>query len=75
MIRRCLGLLTLLVVLSLFPLPVLAQDAGQRYESSTLGVAFDLPAGWQVVEGGIHIITGLLEHLHFLNKKGNAAIL
>jgi len=30
---------------------VLAQDAGQRYSNPGLGMAFDLPAGWQVSAG------------------------
>jgi len=45
--RLLLGLVVLLV--SALPYHVQAQDS-TRYENALLGIAFDLPAGWEVVE-------------------------
>ncbi len=70
MIRRCSYLLALIVILSLFPLPALAQDTAQRYESSTLGVAFDLPAGWQVVEGEDKLLAAAPADVPILEQGG-----
>jgi hypothetical protein len=70
MIRRCSWLLALIGVLSVFPLPVLAQDAAQRYESSALGVAFDLPAGWQVVEGDNMLLAAAPADIPVLQQGG-----
>ncbi len=50
MIRRLSCLFALIVLLGALPIPAAAQEGGQRYESTALGVAFDLPAGWQVSE-------------------------
>src|SRR5690606_37693436 len=50
MINRCRPLLALMCLVALLaPLapPARAQD-GSRYENAQLGVAFDLPGGWQV---------------------------
>ena len=47
--RRCplLALICLTALLATLALPARAQDA-TRYENAQLGVAFDLPGGWQV---------------------------
>ena len=50
MINHCRPLLALMCMVALLAplaLPVHAQD-GSRYENAQLGVAFDLPGGWQV---------------------------
>lgn len=39
---------SLILALSALPIPALAQDGSQRYDNPSLGVAFDMPAGWQV---------------------------
>jgi hypothetical protein len=39
------------LALALSAVPAWAQDGAQRYEDLALGIAFDLPAGWQVVIG------------------------
>ncbi len=41
-------LCALAAVCAALPVAVGAQDGSQRYEDPTLGVAFDLPAGWSV---------------------------
>ena len=73
MIRRSLRALALILVLSLslFPLPVFAQEAGTRYESAALGVAFDLPAGWQVVEGESKLVAAAPADLPVLDQGGD----
>ena len=73
MIRRSLRALALILVLSLslFPLSVFAQEAGTRYESAALGVAFDLPAGWQVVEGESKLVAAAPADLPVLDQGGN----
>jgi hypothetical protein len=50
MAARLLRTLSLICALTgcVLPIPALAQDGGQRYDNPALGVAFDLPAGWQV---------------------------
>ncbi len=61
-IRRYLALAcTLTLVAALLPVPVAAQDdpGGARFESAPLGVAFDLPDGWDVVEASGALIAGL----------------
>ncbi|MBN1203032.1 MAG: hypothetical protein JXJ20_14375 [Anaerolineae bacterium] len=37
-----------LVLGGLIPVPALAQDGGERYVNAELGIAFDLPDGWDV---------------------------
>jgi len=49
-IRHWLSLIFVLA-LSLIPAAALAQEGGQRYENPELGIAFDLPAGWEVAAG------------------------
>jgi hypothetical protein len=70
MIRRCFGPLALIVTLSMFPLAALAQDAAQPYESSALGVVFDLPAGWQVVEGDSTLLAAAPADIPILQEGG-----
>lgn len=55
----CLLSFALAIVLTLSALPALAQEGGgERFESAPLGVAFDLPAGWQVVTGDNRLLAG-----------------
>jgi hypothetical protein len=56
-IIRTLSLICLLALaLSGFTAAVTAQEGSQRYDNRALGVAFDLPAGWEVVVDGSRLI-------------------
>jgi hypothetical protein len=70
MFSRCARVFSLILILSLFPLPVLAQDSSPRYESAALGVAFDLPAGWQVVEGENKLLAAAPADMPILEQGG-----
>ncbi|MCC6801170.1 MAG: pre-peptidase C-terminal domain-containing protein [Anaerolineae bacterium] len=58
-IRRCrsLALLSLITLLGALVPPAWAQG-GSRYDNPQLGVAFDLPAGWQVSADDERVIAG-----------------
>jgi DNA-binding beta-propeller fold protein YncE len=71
MIRRSSCLLALVGILSLLLLPALAQDAAQRYESAALGVAFDLPGGWQVDEGEGKLLAAAPADLPVVEQGGS----
>lgn len=63
---RSLSLVCLITLLgSTLPggLPVLAQTGGQRYENPALGIAFDLPAGWEVSESADRLIAATPDDL------------
>jgi len=47
----------LVAILGTWPVAAQAQD-GERYDNPALGVAFDLPGGWQVVTGPNMLIAG-----------------
>jgi hypothetical protein len=47
-----------ILVLSALPVAALAQDSSARYDNPSLGVSFDLPAGWQVAVENDELFAG-----------------
>ncbi len=48
-----------ILVLSALPVAAFAQDSSARYDNPSLGVSFDLPAGWQVAVENDELFAGL----------------
>ncbi|MBN2306256.1 MAG: hypothetical protein JXQ72_17370 [Anaerolineae bacterium] len=71
----CLFTLVCALVLSLIPVipPAAAQDGGARYEAPTLGIAFELPAGWQVQIERNQLIAAAPDDLNTIQAGGTPA--
>ena len=70
-IRRCrpLALLCLIALLAALVPPAGAQQ-GSRYDNPQLGVAFDLPAGWEVSASDERVIAGAPADLAAIQEGG-----
>jgi hypothetical protein len=59
-----------IMVLLVMGLPVLAQDGVERYEAPPLGIAFDLPAGWEVAVGDNKLLAASPAELSTVQSGG-----
>ncbi|MCD4687659.1 MAG: hypothetical protein K8S97_17160 [Anaerolineae bacterium] len=75
--RRGALIVAAVLIVGLLPGFALAQDGGtgDRFESTGLGVAFDLPDGWQVIEEDGELIAGLPNDLATVQNGGPPATL
>src|SRR5512145_1987875 len=61
--------LSCLILLAILPATVLAQSAS-RYENPSLGIAFDLPAGWEVAVDENRMVAAATNDLSTVQQGG-----